>query len=68
MCISQVTTNGTFFVKREINNKTNGIYIFTYQQDYQVYEQAQDQAYHFEEPHQHQFNAYQQHQYDDHHE
>jgi len=41
-----------------------------YQQDYQVYEQAQDQAYHFEEsqPHQYQFDAYQQHQYEDHHE
>jgi len=37
-----------------------------YQQDYQVYEQAQDQAYHFEEPqpHQYQFDAYQQHQYE----
>jgi len=35
-----------------------------------VYEQAQDQAYHFEEPqpHQYQFVAYQQHQYEDHHE
>jgi len=41
-----------------------------YQQDYQVYEQAQDQAYHFEEPqpHQYQFDAYQQHQYEDYHE
>ena len=41
-----------------------------YQQDYEVYEQAQDQAYHFEEPHPHQyqFDAYQQHQYEDHHE
>ena len=41
-----------------------------YQHDYQVYEQAQDQAYHFEEPqpHQYQFDAYQQHQYEDHHE
>jgi len=41
-----------------------------YQQDYEVYEQAQDQAYHFEEPqpHQYQFVAYQQHQYEDHHE
>ena len=41
-----------------------------YQQDYQVYEQAQDQAYHFEEPqpHQYQFDAYQHHQYEDHHE
>jgi len=41
-----------------------------YQQDYEVYEQAQDQAYHFEEPqpHQYQFDAYQQHQYEDHHE
>ena len=41
-----------------------------YQQDYEVYEQVQDQAYHFEEPqsHQYQFDAYQQHQYEDHHE
>ena len=41
-----------------------------YQQDYQVYEQVQDQTYHFEEPqpHQYQFDAYQQHQYEDHHE
>jgi len=35
-----------------------------------VYEQAYDQAYHFEEPqpHQYHFDAYQQHQYEDHHE
>ena len=41
-----------------------------YQQDYQVYQLPQDQAYHFEEPqpHQYQFDAYQQHQYGDHHE
>ena len=41
-----------------------------YQQDYEVYEQVKDQAYHFEEPqpHQYQFDAYQQHQYEDHHE
>jgi len=41
-----------------------------YQQDYQVYEQAQGQAYYFEEPqpHQYQFDVYQQHQYEDHHE
>jgi len=41
-----------------------------YQQDYQVYEQAQDQAYHFEEPqpHQYHFDAYQQHQFEDQHE
>ena len=37
---------------------------------YQVYEQAQDQAYHFQEPqpHQYQFDAYQHHQFEDHHE
>jgi len=36
---------------------------------YQVYEQPQDHAYHFQEPqpHQYQFDAYQQHQYQDHH-
>jgi len=41
-----------------------------YQQGYQVYQQPQDQTYHFEEPqpHQYQFDAYQQHQYEDHHE
>ena len=41
-----------------------------YQQDYEVYEQVKDQAYHFEEPqpHQYQFDAYQQHHYEDHHE
>ena len=41
-----------------------------YQQDYQVYQQLQDQAYQFEvpQPHQYQFDAYQQHQYEDHHE
>jgi hypothetical protein len=36
-----------------------------------VYQQAQDQAYHFEEPqpHKYQFDAYQQqHHYEDHHE
>jgi len=41
-----------------------------YQQDYEVYEQTQDQAYHFEEPqpHLYQFDAYQHHQYEDHYE
>lgn len=41
-----------------------------YQQDYQVYEQAQDQTYHFQEPQPqlYQFDAFQQHQYEDHHE
>ncbi|XP_024642047.1 uncharacterized protein [Medicago truncatula] len=41
-----------------------------YQHDYQVYEHVQDQAYHFQEPqpHQYQFDAYQQHQNEDHHE
>jgi len=40
-----------------------------YQQDYQVYQQPHDQAYHFEvpQPHQYQFDAYQQHQYEVHH-
>jgi len=35
-----------------------------------VYQQVQDQAYHFEEPppYQYQFDVYQQHQYEDHHE
>jgi len=38
--------------------------------DYQVYEQAQNQKYHFEEPqsHQYKFDAYQQHQFEDQHE
>ena len=36
-----------------------------YQQDYQVYQQAQNQAYYEEpRPHQYHFDAYQQHQYE----